>query len=90
MFYSILALLIFESYSSSKHSGVLGYFNKHFIKEGIFREDLGRTVNRAFELRQRGDYREYTELTSKQVTPFIKKAQSFVKTIREFLEKKYF
>jgi len=31
MFYSILALLIFEPYSSSKHSGVLSYFNRRFI-----------------------------------------------------------
>ena len=28
MFYSVLALLIFEPYSSSKHSGVLSYFNR--------------------------------------------------------------
>ena len=29
MFYAILALLIYEPYSSSKHSGVLSYFNRH-------------------------------------------------------------
>jgi uncharacterized protein (UPF0332 family) len=90
MFYAILALLIFEPYSSSKHSGVLGYFNKHFIKEKILPEELGRTVTKAFELRQRVDYREYVELTSEQVGPFIKNAQKFVKTVREFIEKKYF
>jgi len=55
MFYAILALLIFEPYSSSKHSGVLSYFNKHFIKKGILPEELGRAVNKAYELRQRGD-----------------------------------
>ena len=32
MFYSILALLIFEPYSSSKHTGVLSYFNRRFVK----------------------------------------------------------
>jgi hypothetical protein len=31
MFYAVLALLVFESFSSSKHSGVLAYFNKRFI-----------------------------------------------------------
>lgn len=90
MFYAILALLIFEPYSSSKHSGVLSYFNKHFIKEKIFPEELGRTVIKAFELRQRVDYREYVELTSDQVTPLIRNAQEFVKIVREFIEKKYF
>ena len=57
MFYAILALLIYEPYSSSKHSGVLGYFNSRFIKGGVFDREMGRWVNKAFELRQRSDYR---------------------------------
>ncbi len=60
MFYSILALLIFEPYSSSKHSGVLSYFNRHFIKNGMIAKDIGRAVNKAFDIRQRGDYRDNT------------------------------
>ena len=36
MFYAVLAILVYEQYTSSKHSGVLSYFNKHFIKKGIF------------------------------------------------------
>ena len=61
MFYSVLALLIYEPYSSSKHSGVLSYFNRHFIKKGIFEKELGRYINEAFELRQQEDYREYSK-----------------------------
>jgi uncharacterized protein (UPF0332 family) len=41
MFYAILALLIFEPYASSKHSGVLAYFNRRFIT-GICRAILWR------------------------------------------------
>lgn len=47
MFYSILALLIFEPYSSSKHTGVLSYFNRRFVKEGAIPEEIGRAVNKA-------------------------------------------
>jgi uncharacterized protein len=90
MFYSVLALLIFEPYSSSKHSGILAYFNKRFIKEGIFPEELGRSINKAFDLRQRGDYREYAELTYEQVDPFIEKAKKFVRAVKEYLDKNCF
>lgn len=85
MFYSVLALLIYEPYSSSKHSGVLSYFNKHFIREKVFDKELGRNFNKAFELRQREDYREYTELTIEQVSPLIDKAEMFVQTVKEYL-----
>jgi len=86
MFYSILALLVFEEYSSSKHSGVLSYFNSRFIKDGLFPKDLGRAANKAFDLRQRGDYREQDTLTREQVEPFIDWARRFINATRKYLE----
>ena len=85
MFYAVLALLIYEPYSSSKHTGVLSYFNKNFVKSGIFSESLGRHVNKAFELRQRGDYREFFELTKEQVEPLLGEAKEFITAIRAYL-----
>jgi uncharacterized protein (UPF0332 family) len=87
MFYAVLALFIYEPYSSSKHSGVLSYFNKHFIKGGIFNKDLGRSINKAFELRQRGDYREFMNLSLEQIEPFIEEAESFINAVKEYLIK---
>jgi hypothetical protein len=86
MFYAVLALMIYESYTSSKHSGVLAYFNKRFVKGGIFSESLGRVLNKAFELRQRGDYREYFELSKDQVEPLLDEAEQFVAAIRKYLD----
>jgi len=85
MFYSVLALLIYESYESSKHSGVLAYFNKKFVKCCLFSQSLGRSLNKAFELRQRGDYREYFELTKDQVEPLLDEATQFVAAVRSYL-----
>jgi len=87
MFYSILALLIFEPYSSSKHSDVLSYFNRHFIKSGIISKDIGRSVNKAFDIRQRGDYREQISLNSTQVEPFIDWADKLIESVRDFLKR---
>ena len=86
MFYSVLALLIFEPYSSSKHSGVLSYFNRKFIRTGLLPEDLGRAVNKAFDLRQRGDYREQVILERDQVAPFIEMARKFIDSVRNYLK----
>ena len=88
MFYATLALLIYEPYSSSKHSGVLGYFNRRFIKEEVFDREMGRWVNKAFELRQRGDYREYFEVTRDQAADLVVKAGQFVSIVRSHLDAK--
>ncbi len=90
MFYAVLALLIFEPYASSKHSGVLSYFNRRFVKPGIFPEELGRLINKAFDLRQRGDYREYEELGYEQVRPFVEQSGIFVRAVKGYLEKNAF
>jgi uncharacterized protein len=87
MFYSVLALLIFEPYASSKHTGVLAYFNKRFVKGGIFPETMGRSINKAFELRQRGDYREFYDLTRDQVELILVEATEFVVSIKTYLDK---
>ena len=85
MFYAVLALLIYEQYSSSKHAGVISYFNRRFIKEEVFDAELGRSLNKAFELRQRADYREYAEVTLEEVAPYIEKAESFVQAAKDYL-----
>ena len=90
MFYSILALLIYEPFSSSKHSGVISYFNRNFIKPGIFSERLGRGVNKAFDLRQRGDYREQVNLTTAEVEPFLDLSGEFINSIKQYLKGKNF
>lgn len=89
MFYAVLALLVDEPYSSSKHSGVLGYFNKRFIKEGLLDESLGVAINRAYELRQRGDYREFLSLSRDQVEPLLPEARSFIDAAKTYLKAHY-
>ena len=88
MFYATLSLLIFEKYSSSKHIGVISYFNQHFIKTGIFSKELGWAFSRAFELRQRSDYKEYVTITYEQAKTIIEAAERFVDTVRRYLRQR--
>jgi len=88
MFYAILALLIDEPFASSKHSGVLAYFNRRFVSEGIFPKEIGRAINRAFDLRQQGDYRENVEITLEQVNPLIEAASAFLGLVKVYFAEK--
>jgi uncharacterized protein (UPF0332 family) len=85
MFYAVLALLVYEEFSSSKHSGVLSYFNRRFIKSGVFDKSLGLWLGKAFELRQRVDYREQVDPPREQVTPLLDQADRFVRAVTAHL-----
>jgi len=54
----------------------------------VFDREMGRWVNKAFELRQRGDYREYFEVTRDQAADLVMKAGQFVSIVRSHLDSK--
>lgn len=86
MFYSVLSLLIFEPFSSSKHSGVISYFNKRFIKEGNFKIELGRAFNKAFDIRQRSDYKEHSDIDRQQIERFFPLSRKFIDSAIAYLK----
>ena len=86
MFYAVLALLVREPFRGSKHSGVIGYFNKRFMKEGIFPPEIGKYLNMAFEARQESDYKEFSELTTENVEELLKHAKAFIEEVSTYLK----
>ncbi len=85
MFYAVLALLEEKQIGTSKHSGAISLFDKEFIKSGIFDKELSMILHRAFELRQKGDYMEQSEVTKENIDEIFPKAIEFVNRIKEHL-----
>jgi len=86
LFYSALALLTTRKIGSSKHTGVLALFNKEFIKTGIFPVEMGKNIWKAFNMRQRGDYKEFEILKETDVKNILVEADFFVKNIRKYIK----
>jgi len=85
MFYAVLALLQTKQLGTSKHSGAIALFDKEFVKTGKFPKELSKALHRAFELRQKGDYMEDSEISTadmEEIKPlaeqFVNKAEVFV------------
>ena len=72
---------------SSKHIGAISLFDREFIKTGIFQKDLSKVLHRAFELRQKADYMEQTEVTKQDIDELRLKAADFVSSIETYLRK---
>lgn len=85
MFYAVLALLQEKQMGTSKHTGAISLFDREFIKSRIFDKELSKTLHRAFELRQKGDYMEDAEVTKEDVDEIFPKAIDFVNKIKEHL-----
>jgi uncharacterized protein (UPF0332 family) len=88
MFYAVLALLQDMQAGTSKHSGAISLFDREFIKTRIFDKELSKALHRAFELRQKGDYMEQTEVTNLDIDEIRPKAIDFVDRAESHLRKK--
>jgi len=85
MFYAVLALLQEKQLGTSKHYGAISLFDREFIKSGVFVQDMSKTLHRAFELRQKGDYMEQPDVTKEDIDEIFPKAIDFVSKIKQYL-----
>jgi len=88
MFYSVQALLILKEKAFSKHGQVKGYFNKEFIKAGIFPKEFGKIFNTVFEYRQKFDYVDLLVPGEELISDYIVEAQKFIDKISSYLNDK--
>lgn len=85
MFYAVLALLQEKEMGTSKHSGAIALFDQEYVKTGTFPKEMSKTLHRAFELRQKGDYMEETEVTAEDVAEIRPVVEQFVECAERFL-----
>jgi uncharacterized protein (UPF0332 family) len=67
IFHTISAVLAKEGVAFKRHKDTLSYFNKNYIRTGIFPRELGRKIVKAEEIRHASDYDTFY-IASKEVT----------------------
>jgi len=87
MFYAIQSLLIKNKVKVSKHTGVIAFFDREFVKPGIIDKEFSRWLHRLFDLRQDADYGDMFEPTEDQCMQASEQAKVFVRRIRDYLGK---
>jgi uncharacterized protein (UPF0332 family) len=85
IFYVITALAMKNDFSSSKHSSLLGWFNKIFVNTGIVSKDLGKIYNKAFENRQESDYEDMIRFDIEDVKKDYENMLVFVNEMKKLL-----
>jgi uncharacterized protein (UPF0332 family) len=86
MFYAALGLLQTAGKVPGKHTGVIGLFDTEFVQKGTLPKELSRDFHRAFEMRQKSDYRVTEPATTERATDLLDRAGRFVAAVREHLE----
>jgi len=86
MFYAALALLATLGKETSKHRGVIAFFDEYFVKPGILPKEMSKFLHSAFDTRLAGDY-EDVSITMEQAHQVLESAIQFLKSTEEKLSK---
>jgi len=86
-FYVVTALLLTKSLSSSKHSGVIALFNRHFVKPGLISVDMAKFYSRMFDNRLESDYADWVEVEKQDIQEELVHSEEFVNAIIALIKK---
>ncbi len=87
MFFTAEAVLLTKGLKASSHKSVISLFGKHLIKTGIFKKDLGKSLNDAYDMRLAGDYGTGSIVTDEEAESMLKTAKNFVDELKNYLER---
>ena len=86
MFYAVLALAVLRQEATTKHSGVIAFFDISFVKTGIFPREFSKSFHLAFQRRQENDYGDVFSVDEVEARQAILDATSFVKNVEKYIE----
>ncbi len=87
IFHAIRAVNALSGFDSSKHSGVIAYFNQHYVKERVFPSDIYKLISDASVNCEKADYRDFFVASKEQAKEQIDRAEVFRKHVAEYLKK---
>lgn len=83
IFYSVTALGYLHGFTTTKHSQLMGWFNKTCIYEKkLFSADTYKTHKEAYDLRQESDYDFLVMPERQNVDELFLRAKEFIQTVR--------
>ncbi len=85
-FYTARALVANDEMDFSKHSAVISYFRKNYIKTKIFDVKFSDYIGDAFDLRNDCDYGDFIFVSREEAETQYNQAVEFYEAVKNFLE----
>ena len=99
IFHCLRSVTALDEFDSSKHSGVIEYFNKEYVKKGVFDKSVSKILDASFRLREKADYEDFYIVSKesaeehyirskKEISKMIKQADGVIE-FKQYREQDY-
>lgn len=86
IFHALRAVLVFDNFDSSKHSGVIAEFRRRYIKEGVFPIEMSKMIGSAFTIRNASDYDDMFIASKEETAEQIANAEWVYGVVSEYID----
>lgn len=87
--HELRAVTALDGFDSSKHSGVISYINRNYVKTGIFDKRLSKILDTAFRLREKADYDDFFVVSSDAAKGQLEKAAEVIDMVEVYLQRRW-
>ncbi len=88
VFHALRAVTALDHFDSSRHSGIIAFFNQHYVKTGIFDKEISRMIDSCYRLREKADYDDFFLVAREDASLQIEKAKHIVQAIEQYISAK--
>tara|TARA_B100001964_G_C14181016_1_gene576255 strand:+ start:727 stop:1131 length:405 start_codon:yes stop_codon:yes gene_type:complete len=88
IFTAARALLATKQLDSSKHSGVIALFNRHFVKVGTMSKDTSKLIEKAKLYREQADYGDFFNVSKEEAEEQVRTSRKFIEEIENAIKSK--
>lgn len=86
MFNAVRALLAEVPVDFKKHSAIISYFRREYVKAGLLDVKLSDYIGKAFTARQYSDYGDFVIVSREEAEEQYQHAVEFVAAVKNYLE----
>ena len=86
IFHAIRALLALDGVDFKKHTAVISYFRREYIKTGKLDVGYSEIVGNAFNIRNSSDYEDFYIISKREVEEQIINADKFISAVEDLLQ----
>lgn len=89
IFHGIRAITALDGFDSGKHSGIIAYFNRCYVKKGVFDKSVSKMLDSSFRMREKADYQDFAVVSETMAREQLQKAESLLEILYPYLEKRW-
>jgi len=88
IFHAMRSITALTGYDSSKHSGIIAYFNQTYVKTGEFDKEASKIIKKASYLREKSDYEDFYVASKQEAEDQLEEAKNFLAKVEKYLRSK--